>query len=755
VVHSRTLRPALSTAALLALAACSDITSAPSGASAPLRTRASRADDGRELVTGQVIVRYRPEADRPAVAARHGGKKKEDMLLGRTEIVEVPLGEEEAVAAELANDPDVEFAEPDWVVRVGPCEVSTACNLPDGQFLAFKWDLNNGGNFLDPALGGGVIATGKADADIDWAETYDRFGPAFTGSAVIGILDTGIRPTHSMFTGKILGGQRFLNDGLPLSNYIDDHGHGSHVAGIAAGRAGAAVPGVAYGANVKLLIGKVCNSAGSCPTSATANAIVWAADNGANVINMSLGSFGGAPDGSGSPSQQAALQYAASKNVLAVCATGNDDGKPEYSGGVGYPARFPECMAVAATNWSDGKASYSNYGPQTAISAPGGDGERSPYSLIVSASRSADGSFAFNAGTSMATPQVAGVAAMLWATGMHDASAIRARIMETADDLGAPGRDPQFGAGRVNLYRAITGLDPNAPPVPVTGAYTGSEGVAVAFSSAGSADPNGKAITYLWNFGDGSTSTAANPTHTYVDNRPGSAPYDVTLTVTDASNRSASTTVQAAIANAAPVVAMTSSPASTLSGGAVAVNGSFTDLGAADALWHWVASATDAMQQGDASSQGNVAASLRVCSVGAQTVRLSVTDKDGAAGSGTASVSVLANAMGVVMPATYLRSTSGKLPVSLLGSTTLDARTIDPRSVMVARTPVVVKNNGTFQTALEDVNRDGRLDLTVFVSREDIDASGLLVNGANLIKVTATLTDGCKAFAGSQSVNVK
>src|SRR5204862_1758750 len=127
-------------------------------------------------------------------------------------------------------------------------------------------------------------------------------------------------------------------------------------------------------ANIKLLIGKVCNSAGSCPSSATANAIIWAADNGANVISMSLGAFGGNPDGTGSAAQQAALQYAASKNILPVCAAGNDDNSTTngYHGGIAYPARFPECMAVGATNWSDTKASYSNYGAQLEISAPGG-----------------------------------------------------------------------------------------------------------------------------------------------------------------------------------------------------------------------------------------------------------------------------------------------------------------------------------------------------------------------------------------------
>jgi serine protease len=242
------------------------------------------------------------------------------------------------------------------------------------------------------------------------------------------------------------------------------------------------------------------------------------------------------------PAQQAGAAYAASKNVLSVCATGNDDAKPTngYTGGVGYPARFAECMAVGATNWSDAKASYSNYGPQIEISAPGGDGNPSNTgnSLILAAAHTGDGSFSFKAGTSMATPQVAGLAALLYATGTTDAAAIRQRLKETADDLEAPGWDNRTGAGRINAYRAITGKNPNAAPIakPVNSA-TGSKGVAMTFDGTASTDPNGKTIkSYAWNFGDeksaSNTATTAQASHTYL--RAGT--YTVSLTVTDAAN---------------------------------------------------------------------------------------------------------------------------------------------------------------------------------------------------------------------------
>jgi subtilisin family serine protease len=222
--------------------------------------------------------------------------------------------------------------------------VLDACNLPDGQFFHYKWDCTTPG--MAPHAGeqaarrrhrlvGGTGST-------FWAATTSPAGPSSASST------PGIRPTHQAFTGKIQGGAPLPERRRRVDELLDDHSHGTHVAGIAAGIGTAAIPGVGYGRNIKLLVGKVCNSAGSCPSSSTADGIVWMADNGANVINMSLGSFGGNPDGTGSAAQQAALRYAASKNVLSVCATGNDDAKSTngYTGGIGYPARFPECMAV-------------------------------------------------------------------------------------------------------------------------------------------------------------------------------------------------------------------------------------------------------------------------------------------------------------------------------------------------------------------------------------------------------------------------
>jgi subtilisin family serine protease len=158
----------------------------------------------------------------------------------------------------------------------------------------------------------------------------------------------------------------------------EDDGRGTHVAGIAAARGndGAGVSGVAW-------------------------------SDGAHVLNLSLGG------GTGSETTRSALQYARSNGVLPFCAAGND------GGAVPCPAAWSECVAVSATDWGDDLASYSNSGPEVELSAPGGDGEDFYGSRCnLSAYNGSSTSYAFLAGTSMASPQAAGLGAPLHALGV-------------------------------------------------------------------------------------------------------------------------------------------------------------------------------------------------------------------------------------------------------------------------------------------------------------------------------------------------
>ena len=630
-------------AGLVGISACSDLTSVNSpGVVAPggARLNASAADD-IQVVPGQVIVRFRPGAARAEIAQQNRAKKKRDMLLERTEVLEVVVGQEEAVAAELRRNPNVEFAEPDYMYALIPCAVGS-CETSNDPFMGYKWDLHNDGGIRDGA-GTLLAATGKAGADTDWQETYDHLGASFGGTAVIGIIDSGIRADHQDLAGRVIAARNFAT-GYPADLVADRNGHGTHVAGIAAARGNNAsgVSGVAYGANIKLINAKSCElyrftdgSIGtSCPSSSTADAIVWATDQGANVLNLSLG---GSPSAtSGSAAQQAALQYARSKNVLPFCATGNDN-----FNGIAFPARFPECVAVGATNWNDARASYSNYGQQIEISAPGGDGNPAgtPFSLILSTDTGRT-RYSWKAGTSMATPQVAGLAGLLYATGMTNADEVLARIKSTADDLGTPGWDPQFGAGRINVYRAVTRTDPSAPPVALPGGvYTGSKGVPVQFDGSASNDPNGKAVTFEWNFGDpasgaANTSTLAKPSHTFF--RAGT--YIVTLVVTDPAGLRSTSTTTAVIPNAVPVLGALSG-ATLLQGESYTAAGSFADADPDQ----WMAT----VDYGDGTGLRPLALSGQsfslghtYTSAGTHTVRVTVQDNDGGTDSGTATVTV-------------------------------------------------------------------------------------------------------------------
>jgi len=454
-------RIAVLSLATLSLAACVDDT--PTAVAPQPADREQPSSYVAPFLPGRVIVRFASGRvnDRGPLSARsgevrrmvegHGARPERPMLLPRTWVLSVEPGTEEEVVRALNETPGVDWAEQDFLMPLIPCETGE-CADPEDFFLARKWDLHNTGSIT---LSGVTTPTGAVDADMDWIEAHDALGPAPAGTATIAIIDTGIRDTHLELAGRVVAAQNFAS-GYPATLIEDRDGHGTHVAGIAAA-AGVSASGVAYGPGIRLINAKACELylfpdgivRTSCAVSSTADAIVYATDQGADVINLSLG---GAPDAtSGSAAQQAALQYARANDVLPFCATGN-----ESYFQIAFPARFPECVAVSATNWADERASYSNYGPDTEISAPGGDGgDGFPLGLILSLSADADNLYTYMAGTSMATPQVVGLAALLFSQGVGDDDAVLARIKSTADDLGTPGDDEVFGAGRINVCRAL------------------------------------------------------------------------------------------------------------------------------------------------------------------------------------------------------------------------------------------------------------------------------------------------------------
>ncbi len=383
---------------------------------------------------GVVVVRFRPQAPVPEIAATHGATVART-LKQDIRVLRVPEGREQVVASALSRNPGVLFAELSVPRTLGiPCEDADGdCTVPSDELFGRRWDLHNDGAVRDA---GGAILEDQGlvpDADMDWLEAHERLG-SFTEGALVGIVDTGIFPSHEDLSGRLLAQHDFFNID-PIAE--DDHGHGTHASGImlAHGDNGKGGAGVAYGPNIRLAMAKGCGNTiigYLCWSPDIADGIMWLADQGVAAINLSLG--GESP----SSAEQVALQYAQARDVLSVCAAGNDEGA------VDWPGAFPECMAVSSTGWNDDLASYSSFGPEVEVAAPGGE-ILHPDGLDMILSTWLTGGYAYMAGTSMAAPQVTGLAALLHALGVTGADEKRALIRATADDLGAPGFDTQVG----------------------------------------------------------------------------------------------------------------------------------------------------------------------------------------------------------------------------------------------------------------------------------------------------------------------
>ncbi|MBM3459086.1 MAG: peptidase S8 [Armatimonadetes bacterium] len=281
-----------------------------------------------------------------------------------------------------------------------------------------------------------------------WARVRDRGAGK---GVVVAVIDTGVACEEDAkcyqardFKGTTFTrGYDFVNDD---EHPNDDHGHGTHVAGTIAETTnnGEGVAGLAFDATVMPI--KVLDRWGSGSSADIADAIRFAADKGAKVINMSLG--GPFPD----RVMETACQYAAKKGVVIVCAAGNSRGGP-----VGYPAAFAPCIAVSSVGPTGDLAPYSSIGKQVAIAAPGGDKTKGDQfgilqnTVLFDTGNREDDYFAFQ-GTSMASPHVAAVAALAIARGVQDRDQVKSLLQRAATP-----KKPQtrFGAGILHAARTV------------------------------------------------------------------------------------------------------------------------------------------------------------------------------------------------------------------------------------------------------------------------------------------------------------
>lgn len=276
------------------------------------------------------------------------------------------------------------------------------------------------------------------------AETVHK---STTGSKVtVAVIDTGVKSSHQDLSGRVLSGIDYVDPGTSSN---DENGHGTHVAGIIAATANNRVGVAGFAPKTKILPVRVLDADGSGTAADVAKGIVYAASNGAKVINLSLSSS------QSSAAMSSAVDYAISKNVLVVAAAGN--------GGCGllnlwsvYPAAYPGVVGVGAVNQSIRRSSFSSCGSWVDVVAPG---EKIISTMIrgsngLGCSQSAD--YCYLSGTSMASPYVAAAGALAISRRGWSQAKVASRLESTAQDLEQPGKDDTTGSGFINPLKLIS-----------------------------------------------------------------------------------------------------------------------------------------------------------------------------------------------------------------------------------------------------------------------------------------------------------
>jgi serine protease len=399
---------------------------------------------GDEYVPGEFIVKFKPDTGKNEIAeinSKHGASVKRAgphfMKLN------VPQGRTVSQMVEsYSKNPNVEYAEPNYIAHTHI--------VPTDPYYHYQWHFDNaeyGGinmeNAWNLSTGSDVIV-----AVIDTGVAYEDYGIRY-------------RQAPDLANTNFVQGYDFVNND---EHPNDDEGHGTHVTGTIAQSTnnGIGVAGVAFDCSIMPI--KVLNSRGSGTYDDIAYGIEYAADNGAQVISMSLGGT------ATSTTLENALAYAYAKNVTIVCSAGNGGAGASPS----YPAAYNAyCIAVGATRYDETVSYYSTTGDYVDIAAPGGDtnvdqnGDGYGDGVLQQTHNGVDYrnfGYYFYQGTSMAAPHVSGVAALLISNGVTGPDDVREAMESTAEKKGFIGHDPAYGWGIVDAYAALQSVTPNSPP---------------------------------------------------------------------------------------------------------------------------------------------------------------------------------------------------------------------------------------------------------------------------------------------------
>ena len=393
---------------------------------------------GPKWVPGEIVVKFKNGLSEDCINQinrRHIASVLYTSPFAGFKRIKVPAAKTVKQMVELyKGEPDVEYAELNYYAY--------AFFAPNDPHYTYQWHLY------------------ETYAGINIEQAWDiTIGDP---NVIIAVLDTGVAyETYKNFeqapdlaNTRFVAGYNFAKvNGDDHAN--DDDGHGTHVTGTIAQSTNnnLGTAGIAF--NCSIMPVKVLNRRGEAPYTTIADGVYFAADNGADIINMSLGGV------SDSTTLRNAVAYAYDQGVTIICAAGNyyEHGNPPA-----YPAAYDDyCIAVGATRFDQTRAYYSNTGSYLDLVAPGGDlsvdqnGDSNPDGVYQQTfgSNPKDWGYWFYTGTSMAAPHVSGIAALLISIGVTGPDAIREALQNSARDLGTLEWDEEYGWGLVDAYAAL------------------------------------------------------------------------------------------------------------------------------------------------------------------------------------------------------------------------------------------------------------------------------------------------------------
>lgn len=381
-----------------------------------------------------IIVKFKknlPEQRVKQINTKHGTSLLYTSPFAGFKRIKVPIGKTAEQTVKIyKNLPEVDYAELNYYAY--------AHFEPNDLYYQYQWHFQStGGINLEPAW---EITTGEPNI-------------------IVAVIDTGVAyENYKQFemapdlanTRFVQGYDIYNKDGHPN----DDDGHGTHVTGTIAQSTNNSIGTAGIAFNCSIMPVKVLSKRGTAPYSIIADGVYFAVNNGAKIINMSLG---GADY---SITLRDAVAYAYTHGVTCICSAGND----YPNNNIQYPAGYNDyCIAVGATRFDRTRSYYSNTGSYIDLVAPGGDlnvyqsGDNWPDGILQQTfdKNVTDWVYAFYQGTSMSAPHVSGVAAMLASLGITHPDDIREALQNTAIDLGTAGRDDTYGWGLVDAFAAL------------------------------------------------------------------------------------------------------------------------------------------------------------------------------------------------------------------------------------------------------------------------------------------------------------